>query len=120
MTNVLKHAGPATARVNVRHCGGVLEVEVWDDGRGAAADPRPGTGHGHVGMRERWSCSPRGCPTPGSDADCSWGEATVKTQVARILTKLGVRGRVQAVIVAFRAGVVPKSTPRPPSRVTPG
>ena len=35
------------------------------------------------------------------------GEATVKTHVARILTKLAVRDRVQAVIVAFRAGLVP-------------
>jgi DNA-binding NarL/FixJ family response regulator len=35
------------------------------------------------------------------------GDATVKTHVARILTKLGVRDRVQAVIVAFRAGLIP-------------
>jgi signal transduction histidine kinase len=52
LTNVLKHAGAATATVCVRHCGGVLEVEVCDDGRGGG-DGIPGTGHGLVGMRER-------------------------------------------------------------------
>jgi DNA-binding NarL/FixJ family response regulator len=32
-------------------------------------------------------------------------EATIKTHISRILTKLGVRDRVQAVIAAFNAGV---------------
>jgi DNA-binding NarL/FixJ family response regulator len=35
------------------------------------------------------------------------GEATVKTHVARVLMKLGVRDRVGAVVVAFRAGLAP-------------
>jgi signal transduction histidine kinase len=50
LTNVLKHAGPATARVRVRRVGGALELEVCDDGLGSR-DPRQG--HGQVGMRER-------------------------------------------------------------------
>jgi DNA-binding NarL/FixJ family response regulator len=34
------------------------------------------------------------------------GEATVKTHVARILTKLGVRDRAQAIVLAYESGFV--------------
>ena len=51
LTNVLKHAGPARASVDVRYCAEALELEIADDGRGCGN----GAGHGHglVGMRER-------------------------------------------------------------------
>jgi hypothetical protein len=45
LTNVVRHAGPATARVTVRHAPGQVAVEVVDDGGGAVeAGPLPGGG----------------------------------------------------------------------------
>ena len=50
LTNTLKHAGATTARVEVRLTGGTLEIDVVDDGQGAATVT---PGHGIIGMRER-------------------------------------------------------------------
>ncbi len=35
-------------------------------------------------------------------------EATVKTHVGRVLNKLGCRARVQAAVLAFRTGFIPR------------
>jgi signal transduction histidine kinase len=57
LTNTLKHAGPqARAWVRIHYAGQGVNVEIEDDGRGAAAGlPGNGdsSGHGLVGMRER-------------------------------------------------------------------
>jgi signal transduction histidine kinase len=53
LTNVVRHAGEgAHATVNVRREGGMLAVEVSDDGRGVP-DSGASEGHGIAGMRER-------------------------------------------------------------------
>jgi signal transduction histidine kinase len=51
LTNALKHAGPASARVTVHIGNGALDVEVCDDGTNRG--DRDGTGHGLAGIRER-------------------------------------------------------------------
>jgi signal transduction histidine kinase len=54
LTNVIRHAGAARATVAVRLSDGRVEIEVTDDGRGAAGDSDGDSGgHGLAGMRER-------------------------------------------------------------------
>jgi len=56
LTNTVKHGGRATARVAIRYGSETLEIEVVDDGRGAAAPllaEADGGGHGLIGMKER-------------------------------------------------------------------
>ena len=64
ITNVLKHAGPAaTAQIRIDYLPASIEIEVSDDGRGAAARGGPAgygaetprAGHGLRGMAERVS-----------------------------------------------------------------
>lgn len=51
LTNAIKHAGPATARVRLCFSSTRLEIRVQDDGRGRRVDAIDG--HGLVGMEER-------------------------------------------------------------------
>lgn len=56
LTNTVKHGGRASARVTVCYTADTLEIEVVDDGRGAAAQllsAADGGGHGLIGMKER-------------------------------------------------------------------
>jgi signal transduction histidine kinase len=55
LTNTLKHAGPAHADVLITYDDDALELQVRDNGNGAAANGSGGTtpGHGLIGIRER-------------------------------------------------------------------
>jgi signal transduction histidine kinase len=52
LTNALKHAGNATASVNIRYGSDSLELEIADDGA-EGSTPVASGGHGLLGMRER-------------------------------------------------------------------
>ena len=56
LTNVIKHAGPTNARVDLCYDAAAIRIEIADSGRGVTAGAAgDGTGHGLIGMRERAS-----------------------------------------------------------------
>ncbi len=80
LTNVLRHAGAATAAVVITLPAESVVVEVTDTGRGGAG-PAPTPGHGLSGMRERvtalggtLSAGPRDRPVAagGCTPSCQW------------------------------------------------
>lgn len=53
LTNTLRHAGARQAQVTLRYGADAVELEVRDDGNGAAAAGSSASGQGLMGMRER-------------------------------------------------------------------
>ena len=52
LTNIVKHAGDASAEVVIRYGSHDFELDIRDDGRGHTSTVN-GSGHGLIGMRER-------------------------------------------------------------------
>ena len=54
LTNVLKHAGPTKATVTVSYTDGAIELEITDNGKGAApVELQKPKGRGLIGIQER-------------------------------------------------------------------
>jgi DNA-binding NarL/FixJ family response regulator len=81
------------------------------------ARPRPAPPRGAQDLTRResdvWRLLAQGMSNAEIARTLGVGDATAKTHVARLLTKLGVRDRVQAVVLAYETGTITPGTPGP-------
>jgi DNA-binding NarL/FixJ family response regulator len=73
---------------------------------GSTAAPVPGIGDLTAREEEVLRLVSRGLSNAEIADELVLGEGTVKTHVAHVLAKLGVRDRVQAVVAAYESGLV--------------
>jgi DNA-binding NarL/FixJ family response regulator len=86
-------------------------IEEFAARRGPGTPAPPGLATLSPREAEVFALLARGMSNREIAAQLYLGETTVKTHVARILMKLGVRDRVHAVVLAYEAGVVAPGRP---------
>ena len=86
-------------------------IEDFSRARPARVDSPPGIDELTPREREVWGLLAQGLSNAEIAERLVLGETTVKTHVARVLMKLGLRDRVQAVVLAYESGVVTPGQP---------
>jgi DNA-binding NarL/FixJ family response regulator len=81
-------------------------IEDFSRSRPARAEAPPGADELTPRELEVWGLLARGLSNSEIAESLVVGETTVKTHVARVLMKLGLRDRVQAVVLAYESGLV--------------
>lgn len=103
----LVHAVPVVAAGEALLAPSITKRLISEFAQAAPVQTAPPKGLDELTERELevFRCIARGLSNAEVAAELIVSETTVKTHVARVLMKLGIRDRVQAVVLAYESGI---------------